>query len=34
VLYYVCFSPSHQVKVDPQALGQHLLSDAPAPIAK
>jgi hypothetical protein len=28
ILYYVCFGPSHQIKVDPQSLSQHLLASS------
>jgi len=33
-LYYLCFGPSHQVKVDPVLIGAHLLSYAPVDSAR
>jgi len=29
-LYYACFGPSHQTRVDSQQLDRHLFSSAPA----
>jgi hypothetical protein len=31
-LYYVCFGPSHQIRVDAQKIDQHLFS-SPSPTA-